>query len=306
MIPRRRNTMPPLEVMGQNLTRPEAIRPAPGKPALPKPAATKPASPPEPAVMHKAPMEAPPPSGPQAVLAKSQQPLILRVPQGLLVISGLVVIGLIVLAYMVGSSRGYNKAETDLNLGEQSRRAEFDAQRSNLRSGGSQGMDPNRPAVNRPPPVGLPPVPPGLSSGSRSNNTGAAIGPQPASESGTSAGKPVVSGAVQRQAGYNYFILATSNHDESQRLAQFLRENGVDAGVFPQHNGGSFQVVALRGFPRDQLTSPARKDYERELRRLGRIWKTQKSGSSDLADMYPDLYRGEPAASGSSTKRKTP
>lgn len=300
MIPRRRNTMPPLEVMGQNLTRPEAVRASPGKPAAPKPV-----SPPEPAVMHKAPTDAPPPTGPQAILARSQQPMVLRVPQGLLVISGLVVIGLIVLAYMVGSSRGYNKAETDLALGDQSRRAEFDAQRSNLRPAGTQGIDPNRPAVSRPPPVGLPPVPPGLSTGSRSAGTGTSGGTPQKSDVDTGV-KPSGTASASRQVGYNYFVLATSNHDETQRLAQFLRENGVDAGVFPQHNGGSFQVVALRGFPRDQLTSQSRKDYERELRRLGRLWKTQKSGSSDLADMYPDLYHGEPAASGSSTKRKTP
>lgn len=94
-----------------------------------------------------------------------------------------------------------------------------------------------------------------------------------------------------RQPGLNYFRLTAlpgSGKDEGQRAVEFLRENGIDAGLIPVNNGRSWKLLALRGF--DRIGSPEAKGHAEQLRKLGRLWKAQHKGSSDWNDAIFEKY----------------
>ncbi len=145
----------------------------------------------------------------------------------------------------------------------------------------------------------MPPPQRSLDNGMNGNSAyhGAAnIRPAPAVSTGGSAATPA---PVVRQPGLNYIVLATfskAGSAEGQRLVQFLQANGVEAGMVPWHNGGSFQVLALRGFTREQLSSAAFQDFQETLLELGRLWKAKYKGETNFLDMYPARYPGDAGA----------
>ncbi|MCX5659789.1 MAG: hypothetical protein NTW19_08720 [Planctomycetota bacterium] len=299
MALRRRNALPPYEVMGQASSRSPAGRPGPT---------------PEPSVISRAPSDRPV-DGPGPLggtwLDRAQQPM--RVPQIMFLWLLLFFVAGVSVAFWAGKVHGYTQ-----HLNET--RATRAAEEAVFRNGGriaaptSDGLM----SGNSNPPIGPAPGKPTRpttsgSSGTSTGHTGTPTGQPPTALQPPAAApgvKPPAavppSGTAARQSGLNYMVLATLPEDEAGHLAQFLREHGVDAGAFARHNSRSFQVVALRGFTREQLASPVKQEFEKELRRLGRVWKDQKNGATNLADMYMDLYKEDPAAATPPTNRKPP
>ncbi len=95
-----------------------------------------------------------------------------------------------------------------------------------------------------------------------------------------------------RQPGLNYFTanLVGATQDEAGAVVEFLWQEGVEAQAIKLHNRRLFQLIALRGFSREELGSPACKAYERQLQQLGRQWKTMNPRRIDFSGIYPARY----------------
>lgn len=190
----------------------------------------------------------------------SSAPIVMRVPRGLAVVICLGVIGLIVLAYFVGHSRG----NADL------------AQKIN------QAVEDELVMAGR----GLPP--PQQRGGTDILGRGGEDGSGGASSRGADAADP-------RTPGLNYMVLATLRPDDALPLVEFLREEGgVETILVSVKVGGSqqVQVVAVnKGFAGSELGSDARWDYEARLKALGRAWKRHNGNRGDaLGSMYFNKY----------------
>lgn len=258
MIRRRRNLMPPYQVMG-----------SPGKnPDVPRAPGHAPAA--EPEVISRAPAERTRSAEPHGEGGWAPgTPVILRLPRGVAVMMGVAALVVLLIAYFVGHAVGYRAAVLT------ARQDVEEASRMNeVANGGTRNPLPGiaglQTGTTTPPPA----VP-----GTRST----AGGP-------TAPEKPLAAGQDPRVAGLNYFVLVQLDRTEAERLQRFMTENGVESLLVPSHNGKSFQVVALKGFRGDQLAGSERRAYEQELRRLGRLWKSQNKGASNLADMYPAKF----------------
>ena len=98
-----------------------------------------------------------------------------------------------------------------------------------------------------------------------------------------------------RQQGLFYLVLATYPEQEARELAAFLARNGVETMLLSRDND-QFLVVARRGFTTEQRFSEnvesAFTDYKRRLQQLGRIWKSQNNGPTDLSTMNAHEYDG--------------
>lgn len=318
--------MPPYEVMGQATARSGgrvpgagAPAPAPGAPAGPgapaaghppahgappshgvrdpgRPGAGHPGSAPAPVVVSKAPADTHEPVG---FWARAHHPMLLRVPPGLLVMAALAVMGLIVIAYLVGVSRGQSSqgiSEVDeVERGQMSRRMAVAPPPGLGATTGNTGTPTKPPAqggITKPPVQGGPTKPPTSTSGTSGTSgttgttSGTAVKP-PAPAPPTSAG---------RQAGMNYMRLAYYPADEAERLAVFMRERQVDTIVVPAESPKFFLVFAVnKGFKGEELGGKVFQEYKTLLLRLGRTWKDDHRGPDALEKMYPVLYRGEPS-----------
>lgn len=320
MAVRRRNSLPPYEVMGQASRVPGAR--APGSSG----AAGSSGSPgsPEPTVISRAPSDRSPQTGDPlggSWLDRAHKPM--RVPQIMFVWLLLFLIVALAVAYWVGKARGQSIANAEAQA-RRSERAQVERNGVLVPApdyAGVVGRSSNNPGI---PPIGPAPaartpssgVPTGTTAGTTPRPRGVEVSgtnvvpanpptsPGQANAGVTPVGAARPGGIPTRQPGLNYMVLATLPEEEAQTLAAFLREHGVDAGAFARHNGRSFQVIALRGFSREQLAGPAKMEFEKELRRLGRVWKDQKNGATNLADMYMDLYKEDPTAATPPTNRK--
>lgn len=185
--------------------------------------------------------------------AGANEPLLLRVPRGMAVslLAGL--LGLLILAYWVGYSRGGSSAEKRVTA----------------------MYEPALSGTGR-----VPPSRPGAPEGT---------------ESRVPLAEPVASGRVDRRTpGLNYLVLASCPPKEAQRLQVFLaaRPRQVDVLVGPRNNKGLCQVIALRGFTRQQYRDTDEKTrFMTRMRALGRDWKSANKGKGDdLSSMYYDKY----------------
>ena len=188
--------------------------------------------------------------------AKVQQPVVWRVPWGLMILLCVALIGLIVMAYWVGLTRGARFAL-------------------------AQETDTNEPRGNTP------------------NQAVAVMGtlPEIAKSDTTAGARQTEQRTGLREVGLNYFVLAHYPRADAERLVSFLNGNGIDAAAFRLHNKDLFQVVALYGLSRDKIYSPARKEFEQQMRHLGRQWKAEGHGPDfSTTGIYLDLYEGEPIA----------
>lgn len=86
----------------------------------------------------------------------------------------------------------------------------------------------------------------------------------------------------------NYWILAKVLIDEGVRMRQFLGAHGVDSFVRPLDNKGLCYVIALRDFsgPNEQA-----KQFEREVKQLGMMWKSEHKGTDSFRTMYLEKHR---------------
>ncbi len=234
MTPRHRDNTPPYEIMGKQSVQPQA----PG--AMPRPGGG-----------FRSGVGGFGKSVLDAWQAGASEPLLLRVPRGmaLSLLAGL--LGLLILAYWVGYSRGGSAAEKRVT------------------------------AIYQPVLEGADRVPPTRFVASEGTNTG------------VSAGVPSASGSGDpRTSGLNYLILALYPPQEAKRLKAFLAERQVDVMVGPRNNKGLCQVVALKGFTRQQYRDTDEKTrFMTQMRALGRDWKSFNKGKGeDLSSMYYDKY----------------
>ena len=210
-------------------------------------------------------------------------PIILRVPRGVAVAIAGGLLALLVLSYWVGYSRGWSAAEVQA---QQQQAGNPDALRGRQaptpRTGGSSDAG-NRGAASN-----------GAGRGSQAGGTSASAGrieldgPAPGPHRAGSTGDP-------REAGFNYFVLATYTPEAARRLAEFITRRGVETVLEPVHNRGLVRVWAVnRGFPPDELGSAAYQAFEDRLQKIGRAWKDHNDDFGDaLESMHPDKYEGE-------------
>lgn len=99
-----------------------------------------------------------------------------------------------------------------------------------------------------------------------------------------------------RVPGQNYFVLMelprSGGAEEGRRAIEFLKGNGVDAGVLLINNG-KYKLVALKAFDRVGTPGsrpPEVKTFEDRVKSLGRLWKAKHGGSWDWRDAYPEKY----------------
>ena len=191
---------------------------------------------------------------------RATPPIVLRVPPGYVVVAVLVLAGLIVLAFWVGKYLG---AAGGYRRGYEQRRAEVESMRPQ---------------------------------GSRLGAAAAVVGPiisdNPVIDSGLGpvgdAGGETGSSVDSRQVGLNYWILLRVPPDEAERACGFLRGHGVDSFVHPLENTGLCHVIALRGFTGDDESA---RQYQAELKKLGRIWKSEHRGTDAFVSMYLSKYK---------------
>lgn len=102
---------------------------------------------------------------------------------------------------------------------------------------------------------------------------------------------PLQMGADPRQAGLNYFVIATVSPPSAIATAQFCRDKGLDAYVVPSNNVRFSEVIVLPGFPATDRSSTAVKGLEARIRKVGTLYKNAARGNPDFGDMYHKLYK---------------
>ncbi len=212
-----------------------------------------------------APEVAPPPGdmGPRVVRT-------VRVPVGYLWVTVAVVFAGLVLAYIVGFTRGSASVRGE--------RAEDLAARIADASGGLD--DP----LTRP----------GDGAGSSDGRPfSGSSQPGSRSASGSSAGSELTdAGPDPRRDGWYYFVLAHPPPDKAQPMVDFLRDNGLDAHAVSVNNARLRKVIVLPGYAdKADRQSKAIKDLEARIRAVGLRWKNQVRGNRDFGDAYPERFR---------------
>ncbi|MCC7191729.1 MAG: hypothetical protein IT444_03010 [Phycisphaeraceae bacterium] len=281
---RRRSTPPPYEVMGGP---PRAG--GPSRPAPPAAAPTRPASSPAPSAPAAATGSNPSsaaapvsaargsasarPTTTQEWVAGARRPVVIRIPRAGILLAALALIVILFAAYWVGWLRRDSQLNRQAQVAVQNQANERTAALQNL------GNQPGTPRSTAKPLTGS------------TNTTAGKVPVNAGASSGTGTATP-----SQPQNGLYYFVLATTNQPGAEKLVRFLIDNGVDAAAVSRNNGRSFQVLALRGFTRDEVKALAYRDYEKQLHAVGRRWANASRGNKDLSDMYipADPYQGEP------------
>ncbi|MFG0250977.1 MAG: hypothetical protein ACF8OB_19010 [Phycisphaeraceae bacterium JB051] len=198
----------------------------------------------------------------------SSGPLVLRIPKGYAALAALILVGLFVLTYWVGYSRGDKDRLAKVRELAESQQEMYN--RTALLAATGQSTASGSGAA---------------SSTSTQNNSGKSV----------TENMPVVyttdNPPQKYRAGHNYFVLVHYPPKEATELVEFLGQHGVDAAAIFVNNK-RFKVVALEGFLASELDSQRAREYKQLLRRLGRLWQDSKRGAGDLSDMYPERYDG--------------
>lgn len=194
--------------------------------------------------------------------SRAQRPIVWRLPVGLATVLILGLVGVVVLAYWAGMTRGTHRAQLSLQ-----------ADVRDL-------LQPETLAVVTPSGT--------WASAMQAEKDSQKTGPEHTAAS---------TGQDPRQSGLNYLVLAHYPPEDAQRLVGFLRQHGVEAAAFRPEKSRLFQVIALHAFHKDQIDSPARRDFEKNIRQIGRAWKAAKLGQDfSTSGIYLDLYEGESVA----------
>lgn len=192
-------------------------------------------------------------------------PVVLRLSRGMAVLIVVGLLGLLVLAYWVGASRGRSAAE-----------ARFAEQlEGNGGVGGPRGV--GQISVSRQPEPG------GTGGNGGSDASDDPPGPTVVETSYTE----------RRERGLNYFRLVYTSREEGEQIAAFLAQARIDTQLVLVDNDRSCIVYAVdRGFRGDELNSDARRQHESHLRALGNQWRELGSGHSNFNTMIPERYSG--------------
>lgn len=190
-------------------------------------------------------------------------PIILRVPRGIAACAAVALLGLLVLAYWAGHSRG--SAATLASL------------------------DPSQPLNLQRTAPALPLNASQLTTNATTRPTSASPSPSRTPDSGPRTSDSP--SADPRLAGLNYARLALLPRSDAQRLADFLQNEGVET-ILDSVDNDRFHVVAVdQGFAANELGSDAKRAYENRLRAAGRAWKRHNNNRGDaLEDLYFAKY----------------
>jgi len=194
--------------------------------------------------------------------SRAQQPMVLRVPRGLVVLIIAGTIGLFVLSYSVGHSRGASAALATFAEGQEPGRARPSAPRRSGVDGGADLSD------SPGPDAGLP----------AENTTYVDLQANPL-------------GVDTREVGLNYYNIAMYDRETAERLIQFLYGHGVESCAVPLQNGRLFQVVDLLGIEPGRVGDLGKKRKDL-LMQLGKSWKKDEKGPGDLSDAWAEKYTG--------------
>ncbi|MFM7259409.1 MAG: hypothetical protein ACKO3W_02280, partial [bacterium] len=94
-----------------------------------------------------------------------------------------------------------------------------------------------------------------------------------------------------RQIGLQYFVLCSTLEPNAIKVVEFCRSKGLDAYVVPDQNGRLREVTVLPGFASGERSSPAIKDLEERIRKVGVLFKASGPGNSDFGDRYIKTHR---------------
>lgn len=193
---------------------------------------------------------------------RTKYPVMLRVPRGYVALAGIFLVSIVVLAYMVGQSRGMRE-------GIAQTRAEYEQVYGS--DAGAVAFVPGRER--------------------QGSGTGAVIAEPDAADNAF-----YITTEDPREEGKNYFVVATDDEAGAKRLLKFLAARNVEAAGFATDRG-LYQVIVLWGFAGSERSSSKVKDYERSLQRLGAEWGRMPGGRSFTSQgMYPERYNGEEVA----------
>lgn len=203
----------------------------------------------------------------------------IRVPVGYIFLAVGAIIGVFIIAYFIGFSRGEVREKTRLAAAEPPLP--------------SPDLDPlNRPLANQPTDTRAAPgsqtrAPDGKSTSKTqgSNATGAGGGAKTPERPAQLPGDP-------RTPGLNYFILADRIHeDEAQKAADFLTSHNLAAAVVHSNNARFRRVIATRGFPGSEVSGADAQKLRQEAARIGQLYKSQQQGQVDFAKVYPEKFQ---------------
>ncbi len=100
-------------------------------------------------------------------------------------------------------------------------------------------------------------------------------------------------GRDPRVAGLNYFVIASGVLEERvPEILSFCRSKGLDAWVVPDQNGRLREITVLPGFEGGRRSDPDIKDLEAKIRRVGVLWKAAGRNNQDFAGAYPKRFNG--------------
>lgn len=102
----------------------------------------------------------------------------------------------------------------------------------------------------------------------------------------------VPKGIDPRQAGLNYFVVASVLEANADKMVQFCRERGLDAWVVPDHNGRLREITVLPGLPKSELEGARAKALKARILKVGLQWKAAGRGNADFSGCYPKLFNG--------------
>ena len=206
---------------------------------------------------------------------------VIRVPTGYLLIGIAAIVFLLAIAYMLGARHARRAADASL--------AQYRQESGQIESL-EPVVDPLREETTFPPaasrtndilPIEKPFSPRGAAAGS--------------AESGGSGGvaAPRQMGPIEsdpRRAGRWYMVIAETRRGGALRLAEFCRSEGLEAYAVPVQNSSRVRVILLPGLTTQD--GPERAKVDTRIRAIGRRWKSQSRGNSDLADAYPMRHGG--------------
>ena len=95
-----------------------------------------------------------------------------------------------------------------------------------------------------------------------------------------------------RKNGINYFILIHTQQKNAVDLAEFCRQEGVEAYAVPDRKNRSlYRVLVLPGYARGQRSSEPVRALEQRIADATRKWKLERNPRDELG-YYPERFRG--------------
>ena len=201
-----------------------------------------------------------------------------------------VVVAAVVTAYLVGVSRGRSTTEQSTSSGSGgSQLLVSGPSTATLRSNGGSNGGLNNGSRASATPENSASNQSAVQQNGLASNAGSAE--NSAAATGSSAALGPAAAGDPRQAGLSYFVLCSTLEANALKVVDFCRSKGLDAYVVPDQNGRLREVTVLPGFEAGERSSPAIKELEERIRKVGVSWKASGPGNSDFGDRYIKTHR---------------